>query len=41
MMGRIPDPYHGAGGLKAAAEAEVARLLAESPVAEEQTKLPH
>jgi len=41
MMGRIPDPYHGPGGLKAAAEAEVARLLAETPAAEEQTKLPH
>jgi TRAP-type mannitol/chloroaromatic compound transport system permease small subunit len=29
MAGVIPDPYHSAGGLKAAAEAEVARLLAE------------
>jgi TRAP-type mannitol/chloroaromatic compound transport system permease small subunit len=38
MMGRIPDPYHGAGGLKAAAEAEVARLLAETKLAEEQSK---
>jgi TRAP-type mannitol/chloroaromatic compound transport system permease small subunit len=36
MMGRIPDPYHGTGGLKAAAEAEVARLLAEARPAEEQ-----
>lgn len=40
MMGLIPDPYHGAGGLKAAAEAEVARLLAENKLAEEQAK-PH
>jgi TRAP-type mannitol/chloroaromatic compound transport system permease small subunit len=40
MMGLIPDPYHGAGGLKAAAEAEVARLLAETKLAEEQAK-PH
>jgi TRAP-type mannitol/chloroaromatic compound transport system permease small subunit len=38
MMGRIPDPYHTAGGLKAAAEAEVARLLAETKLAEEQAK---
>jgi TRAP-type mannitol/chloroaromatic compound transport system permease small subunit len=38
MMGLIPDPYHGAGGLKAAAEAEVARLLAETQAAEEQAK---
>ncbi|TMJ02365.1 MAG: TRAP transporter small permease subunit [Alphaproteobacteria bacterium] len=41
MMGRIPDPYHGAGGLKAAAEAEVARLLAETKLAEEQAKPSH
>ena len=41
MMGRIPDPHSVGGGAHAAAEAEVARLLAESPVAEEQTKLPH
>jgi TRAP-type mannitol/chloroaromatic compound transport system permease small subunit len=41
MMGIIPDPYHGTGGLKAAAEAEVARLLAEAQHDEEQTKLPH
>jgi len=41
MMGLIPDPYHGAGGLKAAAEAEVARLLAETKLAEEQAKSPH
>ena len=41
MMGRIPDPHAAGGGLHAAAEAEVARLLAESPIAEEQTKLPH
>jgi len=40
MMGLIPDPYHGAGGLKAAAEAEVARLLAETQAAEQQTKSP-
>src|ERR1051325_4374005 len=39
--GLIPDPYHGAGGLKAAAEAEVARLLAETKLAEEQAKSPH
>jgi TRAP-type mannitol/chloroaromatic compound transport system permease small subunit len=38
MMGLIPDPYHGTGGLKAAAEAEVARLLAETQAAEEQAK---
>ena len=38
MMGIIPDPYHGSGGLKAAAEAEVARLLAETKLAEEQAK---
>ncbi|MGB9367689.1 MAG: TRAP transporter small permease subunit [Xanthobacteraceae bacterium] len=38
MMGLIPDPYHGTGGLKAAAEAEVARLLAETKLAEEQAK---
>jgi len=37
MMGRIPDPYHTAGGLRAAAEAEVARLLAETKLAEEKT----
>src|SRR3989440_7480158 len=41
MMGIIPDPYHGAGGLKAAAEAEVARLLAETKLAEEQAKPSH
>jgi TRAP-type mannitol/chloroaromatic compound transport system permease small subunit len=41
MMGLIPDPYHGTGGLKAAAEAEVARLLAETKLAEEQAKSPH
>jgi TRAP-type mannitol/chloroaromatic compound transport system permease small subunit len=41
MMGLIPDPYHGAGGLKAAAEAEVARLLAETKLAEEQAKPSH
>jgi TRAP-type mannitol/chloroaromatic compound transport system permease small subunit len=29
MAGVIPDPYHSAGGMKAAAEADVARLLAE------------
>ena len=34
MMGRIPDPYHTAGGARAAAEAEVARLLAEAKAAE-------
>jgi TRAP-type mannitol/chloroaromatic compound transport system permease small subunit len=41
MRGLIPDPYHGTGGLKAAAEAEVARLLAETKLAEEQAKSPH
>ena len=41
MMGLIPDPYHGSGGLKAAAEAEVARLLAETKLAEEQAKPSH
>src|SRR3989440_4109547 len=41
MMGLIPDPYHGAGGLKAAAEAEVARLLAETKLEEEQAKPSH
>ncbi len=34
MMGRIPDPYHTTGGARAAAEAEVARLLAEAQAAE-------
>jgi TRAP-type mannitol/chloroaromatic compound transport system permease small subunit len=38
MMGLIPDPYHGSGGLKAAAEAEVARLLAETQAADEHAK---
>jgi TRAP-type mannitol/chloroaromatic compound transport system permease small subunit len=38
MRGDIPDPYHGTGGLKAAAEAEVARLLAETKLAEEQAQ---
>ena len=41
MKGLIPDPYHGPGGLKAAAEAEVARLLAETKLAEEQAKSSH
>ena len=41
MRGIIPDPYHGAGGLKAAAEAEVARLLAETKLEEEQAKSSH
>jgi TRAP-type mannitol/chloroaromatic compound transport system permease small subunit len=36
VMGLIPDPYHNAGGLKAAAEAEVARLLAETNLAEQK-----
>src|SRR5207237_8904546 len=36
IMGRIPDPYHGTGGLMAAAEAEVARLLAETKLDEAQ-----
>ncbi len=36
MAGIIPDPYHAGGGLKAAAEAEVARLLAETKLADEQ-----
>jgi len=40
MMGLIPDPYHGPGGLKAAAEAEVARLLAETQLAEDQQSKP-
>jgi TRAP-type mannitol/chloroaromatic compound transport system permease small subunit len=44
-MGKIPDPYQTAGGLRAAAEAEVARLLAETKTAEDlaaqtQTKSP-
>jgi TRAP-type mannitol/chloroaromatic compound transport system permease small subunit len=34
MLGMIPDPYHTAGGLRAAAEAEVERLLAETKAAE-------
>ena len=34
MRGVIPDPYHSAGGLRAAAEAEVERLLAEVKAAE-------
>jgi TRAP-type mannitol/chloroaromatic compound transport system permease small subunit len=38
MRGDIPDPYHTAGGLKAAAEAEVARLLAEAKAAEAEPK---
>jgi TRAP-type mannitol/chloroaromatic compound transport system permease small subunit len=38
MRGVIPDPYHGTGGLKAAAEAEVARLLAETKLADEQAQ---
>ena len=38
MRGDIPDPYHTAGGLRAAAEAEVARLLAEAKAAEAQPK---
>ena len=41
MRGLIPDPYHGPGGLKAAAEAEVARLLAETKREEEQVKPSH
>ena len=41
MMGLIPDPYHTAGGLKAAAEAEVARLLAETDLAEKSQSQPH
>jgi TRAP-type mannitol/chloroaromatic compound transport system permease small subunit len=40
MMGIIPDPYQTAGGLRAAAEAEVARLLAETKLADEQVKSP-
>jgi len=40
MMGLIPDPYHTAGGLRAAAEAEVERLLAEVKAAEAQSKSP-
>ena len=38
MRGDIPDPYHTAGGLRAAAEAEVERLLAEVKAAEAETK---
>ena len=38
MMGIIPDPYHTAGGLRAAAEAEVERLLAEAKAAEAESK---
>jgi TRAP-type mannitol/chloroaromatic compound transport system permease small subunit len=34
MRGIIPDPYHGTGGLKAAAEADIERLLAEAKAAE-------
>src|SRR5436305_10342962 len=41
MRGLIPDPYPVAGGLKAAAEAEVARLLAETELAEEPAESPH
>jgi TRAP-type mannitol/chloroaromatic compound transport system permease small subunit len=41
MMGLIPDPYHGAGGARAAAEAEVARLLAEAKAAEAQAGETH
>lgn len=37
MRGLIPDPYHGDGGVHAAAEAEAARLLAELK-AESETK---
>ena len=40
MMGLIPDPYHTAGGLRAAAEAEVARLLAEAKAAEDRIQVP-
>ena len=38
MRGIIPDPYHTAGGLRAAAEAEVERLLAEAKAAEAEPK---
>ena len=38
MRGDIPDPYQTAGGLRAAAEAEVERLLAEAKAAEAETK---
>jgi len=38
MRGIIPDPYHTAGGLRAAAEAEVERLLAEAKAAAAETK---
>ena len=37
MTGLIPDPYHGRRTARAA-EAEVARLLAEAKLAEEQAK---
>ena len=40
MRGIIPDPYHTAGGLRAAAEAEVERLLAEAKAAEAEPKSP-
>jgi TRAP-type mannitol/chloroaromatic compound transport system permease small subunit len=38
MMGLIPDPYHTSGGVRAAAEAEVERLLAEAKLAEADPK---
>jgi TRAP-type mannitol/chloroaromatic compound transport system permease small subunit len=38
MMDLIPDPYHTAGGARAAAEAEVERLLAEAKAAETDSK---
>ena len=38
MAGLIPDPYHTSGGLRAAAEAEVERLLAEAKLAEAEPK---
>jgi TRAP-type mannitol/chloroaromatic compound transport system permease small subunit len=36
MRGIIPDPYHTSGGLQAAAEAEVQRLLAEAKKSEQR-----
>jgi len=38
MAGLIPDPYHTSGGVRAAAEAEVERLLAEAKLAEAEPK---
>lgn len=40
MMGLIPDPYLTAGGARAAAEAEVERLLAEAKAAQNSEQKP-